>query len=304
MKTKNIELSYIPEYNAFGIFDKNLAELEKKDITPIITLKNDDYKQLKVEPPHTDAPTIAFLMGREKDAYTINWNYAKAIAQSNVKIRFLTYKNNISQIESVDGLLLPGGLFSLPNEFYTDPLKKTNNIPGTRAYAYVTSIMEAEKIKLPILGICAGAQIIGSLHGLKMYRNIKEYTGTFLEHQTQNLNAHKIIIVPDSPLFELIGQKEIITNSRHHEAMMNNDYISDLNIYATSGDGIPEAWGNETKGIMCIQWHPEDFAAQGNQTMQKIYNWLARKARIYQKQKQLKTQKKITWIKRPQYEYH
>ena len=303
METQNLELSYMPEYNAFGISDKSLAELEKEDITPIITLNDADYEKLGCQTPHTDAPTIAFLMGREEDAYTIDWNYAKAIAQSGVKIRFLTYKNNVSQIEGIDGLLLPGGSFNSPNEFYTDPLKAANNAPGTRAYAYVTSIMEAEKTKLPMLGICAGAQMIGCMHGLKLYRDIKAYTHTPLEHKTKDLNAHKIIIDPNSPLYQLIGQKELTTNSRHREALMNNDYISDLKIYATGGDGIPEAWGDETKGIMCIQWHPEDFAAQGNQTMQKIYNWLAGKARIYQKQKQLKSQKKITWIKRPQYEY-
>lgn len=288
MKTQNIQLSFIPEFNAFGIADSEIEKSEKNGITPIISLKDEDYQRLGCPKPAADAPTVAFLLGRETGTYTIDWNYAKAIAQSGVNIRFLTYKNNVSQMDNVDGLILPGGSFVSPNEFYTDPLKKVEEKPGSRSYAYITSIMEAEKKGIPMLGICAGAQMIGGMHGLRLYRNLKEYTHTTLEHKTKDLEAHIVTIREDSPLFELLGQHQIETNSRHKEAVMNNDSISDLKIYATSNDSTPEAWGNEEKNILCIQWHPEDFAATGNHKMQKIYNWLAQKADIYAKQKHIK----------------
>ena len=298
MKTKHIQLNYLSEFNAFGIPDTEIEKLEKDNITPIITLKDKDYEEkFECSKPSPDAPTVAFLLGREKDTYTIDWNYAKAIVQSGVNIRFMTYNNNVSQMEGVDGLILPGGSFVSPNEFYTDPLKKTDSQPGSRSYAYITSIMEAEKKGLPMLGICAGAQMIGGMHGLRLYRDLKEYTHTNLEHKTKELEAHIVTIREDSPLFKLLGQHKIETNSRHREALMNNDSISDLKIYATSNDSTPEAWGNEEKNILCIQWHPEDFAAQGDKTMQKIYNWLADKARIFQKQKSLKQQKQNPFIK-------
>ena len=290
MKTKSIQLKYLPEFNAFGVSDAEIEKLENDDITPIISLKDEDYKRLGCPKPAADAPTVAFLLGREKDTYTIDWNYAKAIAKSGVNIKFMTYKNNVSQMQNVDGLILPGGSFVSPNQFYTDPLKKTNSEPGSRSYAYITSIIEAEKNNIPMLGICAGAQMIGGMHGMRMYRDLKEYTHTNLEHKTKELEAHIVTIKEDSPLFNIIGQQKIETNSRHREAMMNNDKISDLTIYATSNDSTPEAWGNEDKNILCIQWHPEDFAAEGNVQMQNIYNWLADKARTYQKQKSLKKQ--------------
>ena len=297
MKTKHIQLNYLSEFNAFGIPDAEIEKLEKDNITPIITLKDKDYEEkFECSKPSPDAPTVAFLLGREKDTYTIDWNYAKAVAQSGVNIRFLTYKNNVSQMDDVDGLILPGGSFVSPSEFYTDPMKKTNEKPGSRSYAYITSIMEAEKNGIPMLGICAGAQMIGGMHGLRLYRDLKEYTHTNLEHKTKELEAHIVTIREDSPLFKLLGQHKIETNSRHREALMNNDSISDLKIYATSNDSTPEAWGNEEKNILCIQWHPEDFAAQGDKTMQKIYNWLADKARIYQKQKTLKQTNQSVFI--------
>ncbi len=294
MKTQLVYLEYFSEYNAFGIKDDVIESLAAQNITPEISLEPEDYTRLDCHLPNKNAPTVAFLLGREKDAYTIDFNYAKAIAQSGVNITFLTYNENISQLQKADGLILPGGAFNSPNQFYTDPLKPTDNQPGTRSYAYITSIMEAENKKLPMLGICAGAQMIGGMHGMRMYRNIKEYTQTSLEHKTKELDAHEVTIHPNAPLYDLLGCKTITVNSRHREAMLPFDGNSDLKIYATAPDGMPEAWGNEEKNILCIQWHPEDFAADGNQSMQNIYNWLANKAHIYQKQKQLKQQKRLS----------
>ena len=295
MKTKQIYLNYLSKFNAFGISDNNIEKLEKENITPIVSLDDNAYKRLDCDKPSPNAPTVAFLLGREKEHYTIDWNYAKAIAQSGVNIRFLTYKDNVSQMENIDGLILPGGSFVSPNEFYTDPNKKIAEKPGSRSYAYITSIMEAEKNNIPMLGICAGAQMIAGMHGMRLYRDLKTYTNTNLEHKTKELEAHIVTIREDTPLFNLIGQHKVETNSRHREALMNNDYISDLKIYATSNDSTPEAWGNEEKNILCIQWHPEDFAARGDKSMQNIYNWIASKARIYKKQKQLKqTKNKIS----------
>lgn len=288
MKNKNIYLEYIPEYNAWGIADEVIENITQEGFTPIISLKEKDYEKLDCAIPQKKAPTVAFLLGREKGHYTIDFNYAKAVAQSGVNVRFLTYDSNISQMKGVDGLLLPGGSFDSPNEFYTDPLKETDNKPGTRSWAYITSVVKAEEENIPMLGICAGAQIIGGMHGLKMYRSLKEYTDSKIEHKTKNIDAHDVFIYPDTPLYEIMGRNHTITNSRHNEAMLNCDKISDLNIYAISDDGTPEAWGSEEKNILCIQWHPEDFAADGDKSMQNIYNWLANKAHIFQKTKELK----------------
>ena len=115
-------------------------------------------------------------------------------------------------------------------------------------------------------------------------------------HKTKDLGAHDVFIYSDTPLAKILGEGHIKTNSRHREAMMPNDHISDLKIYASTADGTPEAWGNEEKNILCIQWHPEDFAAQGDTKMQKIYDWLAEKA-LQHKQMQMQKQRQ-SWQKK------
>ena len=132
-----------------------------------------------------------------------------------------------------------------------------------------------------MLGICAGAQMIGGMLGMKMYRNTKQYTNTDIEHKTKILDAHKVLIKKPSPLFDLLQTEEIETNSRHTESMLPYASDSKLTIYARTEDNVPEAWGNSEKHILCIQWHPEDFAANGDISMQRIYNWLAQQALNY-----------------------
>ena len=61
-----------------------------------------------------------------------------------------------------------------------------------------------------------------------MYRNLKEYTQTSLEHKTKELEAHQVLIYPNTPLANILAAGYIETNSRHKEAMLPNDEISDL----------------------------------------------------------------------------
>lgn len=290
MAKEHICLEYLPEYNSYGIADSKISEITNRGNTPIISLNNEDYKHLANKLPDAKSPTIAFLTCRETGYYTIPANYAKSIAQTGLNIRFLTYKENIKQMEGTDGLILPGGRFDSPDIFYADPRKKTDNAPGSRSYAYISSIIEAESKRMPMLGICAGAQMIGGMHGMKMYRSLKEHTQPPLVHKTKKLEAHEVFISPCTPLADILDTRYIETNSRHKEAMLPNDQTSDLKIYAVTPDGIPEAWGNEDKKILCIQWHPEDFAAQGDVSMQKIYDWIAQKANIYKYQKEIEKQ--------------
>ena len=281
MKSKQLYLEWIEKYNAFGIKDNVIAELEEQSIIPIISLRDEDYKFLGVLPPEPESATIGFLMCREPDTYTVDYNYAKSLAKTGKKLRFLTYKNNISQMNEVDGIMLPGGRFPSPAEFYTDPLKKSDAVPGSRAHAYITSITEAIKDNKPIFGVCAGAQMVAGVLGEKLYRNVKTYTDTDLEHKTEILDAHKVYIYPDSPIYEMFQEKEITVNSRHIEALINNGKMKNLELYAVAPDGIPEAWGSREKNILCIQWHPEDFAVQGNTGAQSLYDWLGNKAQHY-----------------------
>ncbi|MBR1903774.1 MAG: gamma-glutamyl-gamma-aminobutyrate hydrolase family protein [Alphaproteobacteria bacterium] len=285
MKTQHVYLHYEPKYNVFALSDSLVQALEAENAVPMVELGAADYVRLGEKMPVDEAPVIGFLCCREEDMFSVDFNYAKSLARTGAKLRFMTYKNVERQMEALDALMLPGGRFPSPAEFYTDPEKNQDKRPLDRAQAYIICIKEAERKGLPIFGVCAGAQMLGAIHGMKLYRNAHEYTGTDIEHKTPVLEAHAVTIKAGSMLHKLLQTTQITVNSRHIEAMVNNDAESDLTIFATAPDNIPEAWGNEEKKILCIQWHQEDFAAIGNQTMQSLYDWLAKQADAYQKGK-------------------
>ncbi|MBQ8465114.1 MAG: gamma-glutamyl-gamma-aminobutyrate hydrolase family protein [Alphaproteobacteria bacterium] len=279
---KRVELKYLPLYKAFGISDLEISTLEEDEIIPELFLPEEAYKLLNVPTPQFGAPVIAFLLGREKAHYTVDWNYARALAKTGAHIRFLTYESPVSQFMGCHGLVLPGGAFASPEKFYTDP--QEDDGPSPRCRAYLQLIKSAECRRIPMLGICAGAQMIGALFGLKMYRN-QSYimSDVKIEHKTKETCAHKVKILPDTPLRKIFGTNWIWTNSRHNESMVSDDSHSELKFYAFAEDGVPEAWGSEERNILCVQWHPEDEAAWGNKAMQSIYDWLAQKASAYAK---------------------
>ena len=280
MHTQSVTLEYLPQYEAYGISDEQINLFEKQNIIPLISLAPQDIEQL-ASAPKEDKPTIGFLLGRDENYYTIDYNYARAILQSGVNIRFLTYSACTEQMSGIHGLILPGGRFPSPEQFYCDAAPQTSAKYEARAKAYLDCITTALQQNLPMLGICAGAQMIGGMLGMKMYRNTKQYTNTDIEHKTKILDAHKVLIKKPSPLFDLLQTEEIETNSRHTESMLPYASDSKLTIYARTEDNVPEAWGNSEKHILCIQWHPEDFAANGDISMQRIYNWLAQQAQNY-----------------------
>lgn len=280
MHTQSVTLEYLPQYKAYGISDEKINVFEKQNIIPFISLAPQDIEQL-ADASKDNKPTVAFLLGRDENYYTIDYNYARAILQSGVNIRFLTYSSCAEQMNGIHGLILPGGRFPSPEQFYCDAAPNATTKYEPRAAAYLNCIAEALKEHLPMLGICAGAQMIGGVLGMKMYRNTKQYTNTDIEHKTKILDAHKVLIKNPSPLYDILQTEEIETNSRHTESMLPYASDSKLTIYARTEDNIPESWGNAEKNIMCIQWHPEDFAANGDISMQRIYNWMAQKALNY-----------------------
>lgn len=277
-----IYVRYLPEFDNYGI-EKSATAVEG---TPEIRLPSTICKKLvpNIEPK----AKIGFLFGQDKSSdgtefYTIDKSYLTSLLNAGADLRFLDYEHVYKQTAACDGMVLPGGVFNSPHEFY---IKNTGTPLSKRAHAYIQAVMAAEAKQKPLLGICAGAQMIGGMHGYKMYSSICKETNSGVMHKSKEHKAHEIYVKEDSPLYKIMQLKNPIiwVNSRHSEAMIEEEsqkYYkqSDLEIYAVSNkDNIPEAWGNEEKGILCIQWHPENLAVEGNASMQHIYDWIVEKA--------------------------
>lgn len=279
-------LSYLEEFSKWGIVKSEI------DDQPADIIKISNIDSLKLVKNIIYKAKIGFLLGLDtsKDGrqyYTVDKDYLIACLKAGADLYFLDYKHCYAQLSDCSGLILPGGVFDSPEQFYVKSKTKNKtrkNRISERSLGYVQSILSARVKKIPILGICAGAQMLGCMYGLKMYRSISQEIHSQIAHNSGKNNAHDIIIKKDSFLHKIMATQKlrISVNSRHAEAMLPCSCAqTKMEIYAVSAeDGIPEAWGNEQENILCIQWHPENLAIN-QQSMQNIYNWLVNRAQFH-----------------------
>ena len=301
-KTSVLYLQYLPEFDSYGIKKDVVAELDEQGVVAEILLPEDVQKKEIL----ASEPVIGFLLGQDKsenneEYYTIGKSYLQAILNTGANIRFLDYDNPYHQMKKCDGAILPGGVFNNPEDFYIDGKVLGDEI-GKRYFAYRSVITAAHKDKKPLLGICAGAQMIGALLGnMKMYRDLKNevlHPAMHKPREETDVRVHRIQLIKDTPIFDIMGIKpeecKITINSRHNQSMVHGvlqDYVVGepkvkMDIYAISeSDSIPEIWGNEKSGILCVQGHPEDLIVDAK--MQNIYNYVVRKAREFKTRQNL-----------------
>jgi len=164
-----------------------------------------------------------------------------------------------------DGFVLPGGFYPFPAAWYGDKTPAGEVLHRRFAFEadFCKSLLDAD---LPMLGVCAGMQILGGVLGGTFYRNIRIEPGTPIDHlneQPAEHVAHSVTVEPNTLLHTITGREAFGVNTAHNEALRTVPNGAVLN--ATSEDGVIE--GIEIPGarfVLGVQWHPEFFLEQGD----------------------------------------
>lgn len=297
MKIKRVYLQYIKEFDSYGIPKDVAIDIKQSGAVADIRLPE------TILMPNKDKPLLGFLFGQDTsddgiEYYTISQSYLQALLNTGANIRFLDYENPQAQMEECHGIILPGGNFDFPKEYFIKNENLGTGI-GKRFFAYQTIVKEAYQAHKPMLGICAGAQMLGAVLGkMKMYLHIPEEVGTTVKHKPTEKGEvclHELKILDKSPIVNIMHIKpsdKVQINSRHEQAMVLDAFqegtpLVKMEMYALCAkDNIPEIWGNEEENILCVQGHPEDLAAAGDKSMQSLYNYVAERAYLYQHKNQ------------------
>ena len=121
----------------------------------------------------------------------------------------------------------------------------------------------AIEMKLPILAIGSGMQLVNVLCGGTLFMDIPEDCPRALHHRDEvekNLR-HVLEIVPGTHLDDVFGPGEVRVNSHHHMAV--DQLARQFRVCATCPDGIIEAYESTLDDWYCmgVQWHPESSTA-------------------------------------------
>lgn len=165
------------------------------------------------------------------------------------------------QIETIDALLIQGGLDVTPSIYNEEPKPELGFTDLELDNYSIEAIKQAAKRKIPILGICRGMQIINVCFGGTLYQDLK-YAGLDSDSHRQDFNAceykHTINVEKNSLLSKLFPNNETLyVNSFHHQAV--KDLAKNFVVEAKSSDDIIEAirLNDENQWIFGVQFHPE-----------------------------------------------
>lgn len=106
----------------------------------------------------------------------------------------------------------------------------------------------------PTLGICLGMQIMAMAFNGKL--------GNTINHNSDLLYVHNVMIDKNSKLYEIIKKDNIMVNSRH------NSYVISSDLKVSAIDNIIEAIEDRNKLFFIgVQWHPESIYDENNKLL-------------------------------------
>ena len=203
--------------------------------------------------------TGRFYLGRD---------YSEAIEAAGgipVHIGLIPKAEHIAEVlADCEGVLLPGSNTDVdPNYYGEEPHHRLGTVIPEKDETDRLVLAEAERRKLPILGICVGMQALNVWGGGSLIQDIEsQVKGSFKHEQGMpaHRNSHSLKIAKDSILGGLEaakGKRDVRVNSSHHQAV--NKLGKNLKATAWAKDGVVECIEDPRKGmfVVGVQWHPE-----------------------------------------------
>lgn len=179
-----------------------------------------------------------------------------------VMIPTFTSAANLAEYASrLDGVLLPGSSSDIdPSRYGEAAHPKLGNLVPDRDALDFALLEYTEKAKLPVLGICFGAQSLNVFRGGTLVQDIPALVREPVPHDDhgdpQQPARHFVRLSKGSLLERLAGKDLVEVNSFHHQSA--GQIGKSLQAVATAPDGVIEAVEDPSgRFVVGVQWHPE-----------------------------------------------
>lgn len=237
----------------------------------------------------TPQPLIGIAMDYEEDKYNpgqiktyeVYKTYTDAVSKAGGIPVLLPPVDN-EQLKQVfarlDGVILVGGA-DYPSSYYNQPKHETaDEMHPIRAdFDLRLAKMALEDKYKPVLGICAGCQILNIAGGGSLIQDIPSHikNGTVkhrrpADHPKNIPFKHTVKIDKDSRLGKIYQIEQLQVPTAHHQCV--DRVATDFSVVAHAEDGMVEAIESNDKNrfLFGVQWHPErDF--EGNKNLWQTF---------------------------------
>lgn len=210
-----------------------------------------------------DKPIIAISKASGSDSYKNYPNWLKSLDKEIITVDLykLDREEALEVLKKSSGLLLTGGPDVHPGRYGKENDADRCSIDLDRDTLEFEIVDLAKKLDLPILGICRGNQLLNVAFGGELIVDIPTDFPSDTKHQIEEGDAyHKVEIVKNSYLYDILEVDEGEVNSNHHQGIHPNDVPKEFKIAAMSPDGLVEAFEYTDKSkpfLMAVTWHPE-----------------------------------------------
>jgi len=197
--------------------------------------------------------------------YALRTHYSDAVANNGGIPFLIPYNSDLIEeyVEHCDGFIFPGGDADIdPTSYGEKPDTKTTKANNARMSFEVYLMKAVLKKNKPLLGICAGQQLLNVILGGTLYQDIASCIKTDIKHKLESeegdssQDRHYIDIKKESLLYKIVKKERYKVNSHHHQAV--NKLGDGLEASAIAPDGVIEAIEHpKYKFCLGVEWHPE-----------------------------------------------
>jgi putative glutamine amidotransferase len=223
-------------------------------------------------------------------------NYIKWLVRADSTIRWrdmypLTIQEALNELSQSDGLLLTGGEDVFPGYYgKTEDTARCTEMNRHRDSLDMELIRKALEMKIPVMAVCRGHQILNVCLGGTLIIDIPADVSEPITHQCDDyLHCfHDVQVLPGTVLAKITGARQAEVTTNHHQAI--EKLAPPLRATAFSADHLTEAveW-KEPDGkpfLIGVQWHPERMDEDNPLSGKIACSFIEHSRHYYQRKKQ------------------
>lgn len=219
-----------------------------------------------------DFETVTDRRGCPAPRYVVAEQYVRAVEAAgadSVLLPHVDANRAAGLIEHLDGLVISGGDFDVPPDYYGEEAHRhLGRLMEERSAFERALIEEALRRDMPTLGVCGGMQLLNVVLGGTLYQDQSLRPNTDLHEQPEDRRKpfHRAEVVDGTILSRVCGRSTLEINSTHHQIV--RDLGRELIAAAIAPDGVIEAIEHtERRFVLGVQWHPEVLDAPEQQAI-------------------------------------